>query len=139
MYHHLIQKAEHLLTQCQVCTVASVSETGFPRICVLMPLQTKGIKEFWFSTGASGTKMKHFKINNKAGVTFYYGGDSVTLTGYMEIITDKVVKEGLWQTYESFLSRHFIGGKTDPEYCVIHFIATEATIYIDGDFKTFAI
>lgn len=139
MYTHLIQKAEHLLTRCQVCMVASVSEKGFPRICVLMPLRTNGIKEFWFSTGTSGTKIKHFKINNQAGVTFYNGGDSVTLTGHMEIVTDKSVKDTLWNTWENFLSRHFMGGKDDPEYCVIHFIANETTIYIDGDFETFSI
>ena len=40
MNNNLIKKAENLLTQCKVCTVASVSEKGYPRICVLMPLKT---------------------------------------------------------------------------------------------------
>lgn len=81
MNNSLVKKAENLLSKCNVCTVASVSENGYPRICVLMPLRTIGIKEFWFSTGASGTKVRHFKNNRKSGVTFYDGGDSVTLTG----------------------------------------------------------
>lgn len=133
----LVKKAEKLLTQCKVCTVASVSERGYPRICVLMPLKTNGIKEFWFSTGASGTKVRHFRKNDKAGVTFYGGGDSVTLTGNMKIVTDKAVKDGLWG---DFLARHFPdGGKDDPEYCIIHFTANEATVYIDGEFETFEI
>lgn len=85
----MIKKAEQLLTKCSVCSVASVSECGYPRICLLAPLKTKGIKEFWFSTGASGTKVRHFKSNSKAGVTFFDGGDSVTLTGNMEIVDDK--------------------------------------------------
>lgn len=57
---NLIKKAENLLMQCKVCSVASVSENGYPRICILMPLKTIGIKEFWFSTGANGTKVRHF-------------------------------------------------------------------------------
>lgn len=136
----LMEKAENLLSRCRVCTVASVSEKGYPRICVLMPLKTKGIKEFWFSTGASGTKVRHFKNNAKAGVTFFDGGDSVTLTGDMEIVTDSKVKDALWEKWGEFLGRHFPdGGKDDPEYCVIHFTANETTAYIDGAFETFEI
>lgn len=138
MNQNLIQKAENILSKCQVCTVASVSERGYPRICVLKPLKTKGIKEFWFSTGTSGTKVRHFNHNSKAGVTFYDGGDSVTLIGDMEIVTDKGMKDKLFEQWVDFLSKHFLnGGKDDPEYCVIHFIAKETTIYIDGDFETF--
>lgn len=140
MKETLIKKAEELLTQCKVCTVASVSEKGYPRICVLMPLETKGIKEFWFSTGANGTKVRHFERNGKSGVTFYDGGDSVTLTGDMEIVTDKAVKDGLFDKRSDFLDRHFPnGGKDDPDYCVLHFTANEATVYIDGAFETFGI
>ncbi len=133
----LINKAEQLLTKCSVCSVASVSECGYPRICLLAPLKTKGIKEFWFSTGASGTKVRHFKSNSKAGVTFFDGGDSVTLTGNMEIVDDKKTKDDLWNEWRDFLSRHFPnGGNNDPEYCVIHFVTDQATIYIDGEFET---
>lgn len=134
MDNNLIRKAERVLQNCKVCAVASVSEAGYPRICVLMPLKTVGIKEFWFSTGGGGTKARHFKSNHKAGVTFFDGGDSITLTGDMEIVTDKSVKDGLWR---DSLGKHFLnGGKDDPEYCILHFVAKEGTIYIDGDFKT---
>lgn len=140
MNYNLVEKAEKLLAQCNVCSVASVSEKGYPRICLLMPLKSIGIKEFWFSTGTSGTKVRHFKDNCKAGVTFYNGGDSVTLTGDMNIVTDSGVKNDLWDKWSSFLGRHFPnGGKDDPEYCILHFIANEATIYIDGEFETFEI
>ncbi len=136
----LIERSARLLSQCNVCTVASVSEQGYPRICVLMPLRATGIREFWFSTGASGTKVRHFKNNRKAGVTFYNGGDSVTLTGEMEIVTDKDVKDALWEQHAAVLERHFPnGGKGDPEYCILHFVANETTVYIDGEFETFRI
>lgn len=140
MSEPVLKNAEKLLSECKVCTVASVSEKGYPRICVLMPLKTESIKEFWFSTGASGTKISHFKNNDKAGVTFYSGGDSVTLLGNMEIVTDKSVKHELREKWGSFLERHFPnGGENDPEYCIIHFIANETTTYIDGKTETFCL
>lgn len=135
MKNLLIEEAEKLLKECKICSVASVSEKGYPRICCLMPLKTEGIKEFWFSTATSSNKVRHFRQNNRAGVTFYAGRDSVTLTGKMEIVSEKMVKDSLW--VES-LSRHFPnGGKEDPEYCVIHFVAEEATVYIGGAFESF--
>lgn len=137
MQESLVRKSEEILNQCKVCSVASVSENGFPRICMLMPLKKVGIKEFWFSTGTSSTKVRHFRKNGKAGVTYYNGGDSVTLTGRMEIVAEKAVKDGLWN---DCLAKHFPnGGKDDPEYCVIHFIADEATVYIDDEFESLKI
>lgn len=52
----LIKKAENLLSLCNVCQVASVSENGFPRIRILKPLKNLGIREFWFSTGRAERK-----------------------------------------------------------------------------------
>ena len=140
MNKQVIKKAEELLSKCSVCSVASVSENGYPRICILMPLNNVGIKEFWFSTGASGTKVRHFKSNKRAGVTFYQGGDSVTIIGDMDIVENKNVKDSMYDRWSNFLDRHFMnGGKNDPNYCLIHFVAQEATIYIDGVFKTLEI
>lgn len=133
---NLIVMAEELLKKCNVCSVASVSEEGYPRICMLAQLKADGIKSLWFSTGASGTKVRHFKSNQKAGVTFYEGGDSVTLTGTMEIVADKKEKNELWEKFSDFLSNHFSGGADDPEYAVIKFDAKEATIYVSGEFDT---
>ena len=54
--NELVSKAEKLLRKCNVCSVASVSEEGYSRICILMPLKNVSIKEFWFSTGQAGLK-----------------------------------------------------------------------------------
>lgn len=132
---NLIVMAEELLKKCNVCSVASVSEEGYPRICILAKLRTDGIKSMWFSTGASGTKVRHFKANAKAGVTFYDGGDSVTLTGAMEIVIDANVKREIWKEWSDFLCNH-MSGIDDPEYAVIKFVAKEATIYVGGEFDT---
>lgn len=132
---NLIKQAEELLEKCYLCSVASVSEDGYPRICILSKLKSEGIKELLFSTGATGTKVRHFMSNNKAGVTFYDGGDSVTLTGTMEIIEDKCIKQNLWEEWVEFLKNHFTG-MDDPDYAIIRFKAKEATIFVGGAFET---
>lgn len=132
----LVKKAESLLTKCPVSSVASVSEEGYPRICIMRQLKTNGIKEFWFPTSADGIKVRHFKTNEKAGVTFYNGGDSVTLTGIMEIVTDKSVKDALWNNWSGLLEKIY-GSKDSPDYGIIHFTANETTIYIGGKTETF--
>lgn len=134
MNAELIKKAEKLLGGCPTCSVSSITENGYPRICVLMNIKNEGVKTLYFSTGTSSNKVRHYKKNPKAGVTFYSGGDSVTLTGNMAVLNDKKEKDALWQDW---MAKHFPkGGKDDPEYAVIKFTAEEATIYIDEEFKT---
>lgn len=134
----LINKSVELLQErAGVCSVASVSEDGYPRICVLKPIGSQGIKTIYFSTGSSSNKIRQYRENEKAGVTFYYGGDSVTLLGKMTIVKDKETKDCM---YQNWMDKHFAdGGKNDPEYAVLKFVANEATIYIDGAFETYSI
>ena len=51
--------------------------------------------------------------------------------------SDKTIKDSLWQ---DFLEKHFPnGGKDDEEYCVLHFVAKQATIYVEEEFETIEI
>ena len=130
----LIREADRIADECKVCSVASVSENGYPRICYLSPLKNNGVKEFWFSTGTNSTKVQHFNASPKASVSIQREGDSITLLGNMDIVKSKEDKDSLWQEW---LARHFPnGGKDDPDYCIIHFIANEGTIYIADQFET---
>lgn len=130
----LMQESENLLNKCSACSVSEVTEDGYPRICILVPIKKEGIKTLYFSTGTSSKKIQHYKKNDKAGVTFYFDGDSVTLIGKMTIIEDEITKDDLWQDW---LENHFPnGGKRDPEYAVIKFVAEVATIYIGEQFET---
>ena len=129
----IIKAAEELLKKNQVCQVASVTEKGYPRIIIMIPLKTEGIKTFYFSTAASSKKIEHFKKNPKAGVTFYDQHDSVTLTGEMSIVTDKALKDSLWCDW---IAKHFQnGGKDDPEYTVVKFVTHEGDIYVNEQFE----
>lgn len=127
-------EADHLAEQIFVCAVASVTADGYPRVCCLTPLKNHGILEFWFSTGTSSAKTRQFIGNPKASVLIHDDQDSVTLLGTMQIVNDRTIKDSLWR--ES-LSKHFPnGGKEDPEYCILHFQSTEATVCIGDHFLT---
>ena len=92
---------------------------------------TVGCNEVWMATGADSDKVADFKINPKAGLCYSSAGDSVALRGTVEIITDDSIRKEMWQDW---YIRHFPGGPTDPNYLLLRFIGTEATIWIDGEF-----
>ena len=56
---------------------------------------------------------------------------ATALRGTVEIVRDDETRRTMWQ--DSFID-HFPGGPTDPDYILLHFIGTEATILINGDF-----
>lgn len=126
--------ADRLAAQAFVCSVASVTDDGYPRVCCLTPLKNHGIHEFWFSTGTSSAKTRQFIRNPKASVLIHDDQDSVTLLGTMQIVKDQTIKDFLWR---DSLSKHFPnGGKEDPEYCILHFQSSEATVCIGEHFLT---
>lgn len=56
----IMAKAAGLLAATNVITLASVSEEGYPRICVMSKTKSEGIKKMWCSTGLSSVKVRHF-------------------------------------------------------------------------------
>ena len=129
----IIKEAELLLEKCRMLSVSSITEKGYPRVCILAKVKAEGCKTFYFSTAASSKKITHYKKNPKAGVTFYDGNDTVTLLGKMIVIEDKKTKDSLW---DDWMAPHFPnGGKNDPEYAIIRFDAEEATAWLKGKFE----
>ena len=67
----------------------------------------------------------------KAGLCFQDKGDSVALTGTVEVVTDEKMKQELWQDW---FIEHFHGGPTDPGYVLLKFESNHATYWIEGTF-----
>ena len=59
------------------------------------------------------------------------GGDSIVLTGKVEIVSDMEIKKALWSDW---MFAHFPGGVIDPSYCILKFTSEEATYWIDNEF-----
>lgn len=127
------EKAAALLEKCEILSLASISEDGFPRTCVMSKAGCDGMSRIFFATGASSRKTAHFMKNPRAGVSFGDEKDSVTMIGTIKIVEDESLKNSLWKDW---YTAHFPGGPKDPEYCVLQFDALEATLYIDGEFVT---
>lgn len=134
MISELERKAVSLLDECTNISIASVNQDGYPRVCVVSKLRADGFSGIYFSTGTKSTKVEHFESNPRASICYYKGGDSVTLIGDVTIVADHQTKAGLWQDW---LIEHFPQGPTDPNYCVVKFAVSEATIWIDQQYKTF--
>ena len=125
------EKAISILTECDTAMLASVTEDGYPRPVPMGKIKADGISQIWFSTGTFSDKTIQFQLNPKAGVCFMEGGDSIVLTGKVEIVSDMEIKKALWSDW---MFAHFPGGVIDPSYCILKFTSEEATYWIDNEF-----
>jgi len=106
---------------------------GYPVTkAMLAPRERKGIKEFWLTTNTSSNKVRCFKSNPKASLYFVdtrsYRGFS--LQGTMEVLEDEESKRRIWKMGDRL---YYKGGVSDPDYCVLHFVADRGRSY--GSFK----
>lgn len=127
----IVEKAVDLLAQCNEVIVASINSGGFPRPVPMAKGHTSGCNEVWMATGADSEKVVDFRMNPKAGLCYSSAGDSVALRGTVEIVTDDSIRKEMWQDW---YINHFPGGPTDPNYLLLRFIGTEATLWINGEF-----
>lgn len=131
MSSDLINGAEELLAQCSHVTLASVNSEGFPRPVPMAKGHTSGCNEVWMATGADSLKVAEFRQNPKAGLCYDHDGASVCLRGTVEIVTDDTIRSDMWQDW---YINHFTEGPTDPNYILLHFVGTEATIWLNNRF-----
>lgn len=128
--------ADALVDQCSVMFVSSVNEQGYPRTCCVSKLKNIGFREIVFVTSKRSEKQgkaKHFEENSKASVCFRREGDSLTLVGEVDIITDREEMLRLWNEGDRAF---FPKGIDDPKIRFIRFHTMEATFWIDRHFRT---
>ncbi|MDO5562002.1 MAG: zinc ribbon domain-containing protein [Synergistaceae bacterium] len=125
------EKAAAMVERSEALVLSSVTSEGYPRSCMMSRAGNEGLGVIYFATGASSLKTYQFKENPKAGVCCSEGGDSVTLIGEVTIFDDSETKRKFWQDW---FIEHFPGGPDDPDYCVLRFDASSATLWIDGEF-----
>lgn len=125
------EKAAEMLQRSETVVLTSINKEGYPRPVPMSKTKSEGISVIWMATGLTSLKTKDFLANPKAGLCFYENGNSVALTGEVEIVTDQAKKEELWQDW--FIA-HFPGGANDPNYVLVKFTSAHATFWIDGTF-----
>ncbi|WP_066498181.1 pyridoxamine 5'-phosphate oxidase family protein [Abyssisolibacter fermentans] len=130
------EKARLLLEKCDVVTLASVNENGYPRICTINKIKANGFSEIYFFTSKRSHingKATHFQNNTKASVCYNLGSDSVTLIGNVEIVEDMNIK----REFDKYCDRNFFKkGVEDPKCFLLRFRTNEATFWIERKFRT---
>lgn len=132
----LEEQATELLAKIDVVTLASVNEKGYPRICTVRKCAAEDFHDIYFVSSKRSKlngKVTHFENNEKASVCYSSGGDSVTLIGRVEFITDRELQSKIWDECDrSFFPK----GIDDPKFRLIKFHTIEATFWIGGKFRT---
>jgi len=92
------------------------------------PRKRNGLREFWFTTNLSSMRVMQYRENHKAAIYFcdqrFFRG--VMFIGHMEVLEDVTNKELIWQDGDT---RYYPNGVTDPDYCVLKFIAERGRWY----------
>ena len=129
-------KAAKLLDSCEVMSLTSVNEKGYPRTCIVAKAKNVGFSDVYAVTSkrsALNGKATHFENNSKASICCHIGNDSVTLIGDVEFITDRALQESIWNESDR---KFFSKGIDDPKFRLIKFHTIEATFWIEGKFRT---
>lgn len=129
----------NLIDKQNVSYIASIAEDGFPNMKAMLPPRKRvGIKEFYFTTNTSSKRVAQYKENPKASIYFcdkrFFRG--VMLIGYMEVLEDADSKEMIWQEKDTM---YYPKGVSDPDYCVLKFVAYEGRYYANFKSETFEI
>lgn len=122
-----------------VSYIASISEDGYPNIKAMLPPRKRvGIKEFYFTTNTSSMRAAQYRKNPKASIYFcdkrFFRG--VMLIGNMEVLEDSDTKEMIWRDGDTM---YYPLGVTDPDYCVLKFVANSGRYYANFNSETFEI
>ncbi len=128
-----LKKIENFIDKQKVSFICSIDDENYPNVkAMLKPRKRIGLKEFYFSTNTSSMRVNRYKNNPNASIYFYHKGlikyVGVMLKGKMEVLTDQETKNKFWQKRDTIFYKK---GVTDPDYCVLKFIATSGRYYCD--------
>lgn len=129
----------NLIDKQGVSFISSLDDEGFPNTKAMLPPRKRdGIKTFYFTTNTSSMRVKQFRDNPKACIYFcdkrFFRG--VMLKGTMEVLEDAASKEMIWQEGDTM---YYPKGVTDPDYCVLKFIAQTGRYYANFSSENFMI
>lgn len=105
---------------------------------MLPPRKREGIRTFYFTTNTSSMRVAQYRKNPNASIYFcdkrFYRG--VMLIGHMEVLEDDASKEMIWQEGDTL---YYPAGVTDPDYCVLKFVAHSGRYYSNFSSETFEV
>ena len=127
----LTEKATHLLAQCENVTIASIDADGYPRPVQMSKIHAKSFNEVWMVTSVGSMKVNDLRRTTRRGF-------AMTITGmalpawYGRNYYGRYYPQG---HMAGLVHSSFPDGPSDPNYVLLHFIGTEATFWINGEFS----
>lgn len=123
------QTIGNLIDKQGVAFLGSMDAEGFPNAkAMLPPREREGISVFFLTTNTSSLRVAQFRENSKACLYFcdrrFFRG--VMLRGTVEVLEDDETKRRIWREGDS---KYYPGGVTDPDYCVLRFMARDGRFY----------
>lgn len=139
MMRDAAQTIGNLIDKQGVSFISSLDDDGFPNTKAMLPPRKRdGIKTFYFTTNTSSMRVSQFRENPKACIYFcdkrFYRG--VMLKGTVEVLEDAASKEMIWQEGDTM---YYPQGVTDPDYCVLKFIAQTGRFYANFSSENFLV
>jgi general stress protein 26 len=91
----------------------------------MIKIASQGLNEVWFSTNTSSARVRQFEQDGRACVYFVdtEAYEGLALTGTVTVRQDIEARRRCW--FEG-AERYYPLGLTDPDYCVLQFIAQQA-------------
>lgn len=125
------EKAIKLFGRVNTFILSCVDEDGFPMTKAVVPGKTRdNFEEMYFCTNTSSKFANAVDKNSKTGVYFFSRKliwKGCFLKGKMEIVSDMDVKKQLWQN--KFKKAYKEQSFTDPDFCVLKFVAEKGRFY----------
>nr|WP_313186983.1 pyridoxamine 5'-phosphate oxidase family protein [Lacrimispora sp.] len=139
MMRDAAQTIGNLIDKQGVSFISSLDDDGFPNTKAMLPPRKRdGIKTFYFTTNTSSMRVSQFRKNPKACIYFcdkrFFRG--VMLKGTVEVLEDAASKEMIWQEGDTM---YYPQGVTDPDYCVLKFIAQTGRFYANFNSENFLV
>ena len=129
----------NLIEKRNVSFISSIDEQGFPNTkAMLPPRKREGIKTFYFTTNTSSMRVSQYRDCPNACIYFcdtrFYRG--VMLRGTIEVLEDEESKKMIWKEGDTM---YYPQGVTDPDYCVLKFIAKDGRYYSNFHSESFEV
>ena len=117
-----MKTTDKVFTQLQrgtTVSLASINSNGYPRPVPMAIISVDGKKNIWFATSTKSEKVKAYRENPYAGLSFHNNEMSASLTGKAYVIEDKKLKREMWS---EALSLYFPDGADSSDYCLLKFV-----------------
>ena len=113
-----------LVKESRDAIVCSIDANGFPNAKAMFISKTEGIHTLWFSTNVSAKRTQQWIEESKACIYILDSNKihGLMLVGNMKVCTDEETKREFWRQGDE---RYYPLGPTDPDYCMIQFIAKD--------------